>query len=190
MCSILPPWLRDQISTVQLLASGKRRPDAADTEEVHQAAWLKKFPLQEQVSPTENPCYAIIRAYGDVLANPQGSTPARSETELPYPKPLIRNAIAQVLLKETDDQKRNALEVAYVSLEWFLPEDEFTPFRREKEMIAGFKNGTLPVDKLRKMVLSIEDQHPDHYTPITERMKARQDELYVLRRLALNSTKD
>jgi hypothetical protein len=138
----------------------------------------------------EHPRYVILRAYGDVLATPQGFSPARSETELPYPKHVIRNAIAQVLLEEVDDKKRDALETGYLSLEWFLPEEEFAPFRREKEMVAGFKNGTLSADELAKMTLSIEDQHPGHYDPITERIKARGDELNVLRRLALHSIKE
>src|SRR2546426_8494391 len=49
-----------------------RRKQQQRAEEAHQEAWLKEHRLQEQEGPTENQCYAIIRAYGEVMA--QGPT--------------------------------------------------------------------------------------------------------------------
>ena len=67
---------------------------------------------------------AIIQSYGKVLQQPGAIF--RQESELPFPKAVIRRRLADALLHhELDEKTRNGLEVGYVELEAFLAREEF-----------------------------------------------------------------
>lgn len=75
----------------------------------------------------------IVIAFGDVLERediePLTLVPsALPESLLPFPKGVIRHAIAQLLLKETSQEKRNILEEAYLYLDNFIPDQEYNLF--------------------------------------------------------------
>jgi len=67
--------------------------------------------------------WKIISAYGAVLEK-QGMRTG-SESELPYPKNIIRRAIAEELIALTTPELRGALEGGYIGLENFLSPEEY-----------------------------------------------------------------
>ncbi len=74
----------------------------------------------------------VVREYGAVLASASGSMQPASV--LPYPKEEIQNAIKLTIssLCESGDfteKMKNALEIGYVSLAEFLPQDQFDEFK-------------------------------------------------------------
>ena len=67
----------------------------------------------------------IIREYGKILEMP--GVLFRRESDLPYPKPDIRRALADALLRnDLDANTRNAFEVGFSNLEFFLSQDDYT----------------------------------------------------------------
>lgn len=67
--------------------------------------------------------WQIISAYGKVLE--ECSSSVEPESSLPFPKPLIREAICRELAENPDTELRHHLEIAYAQLESFLPPEEF-----------------------------------------------------------------
>jgi hypothetical protein len=67
--------------------------------------------------------YEVISRHGQLLE--QYSAPVGRETDLPYPKALIRKAIYEELSENPDSEQRSFLEIAFVQLECFLPQEEF-----------------------------------------------------------------
>jgi hypothetical protein len=65
----------------------------------------------------------ILFRYGQMLE--RYSSPVGKETDLPYPKELIRKAICDELREDPDSELRSFLEIAFIQLECFLPPDEF-----------------------------------------------------------------
>lgn len=65
----------------------------------------------------------VISSYGRILEG--CSTAVEKESELPFPKDLIRRAIYQELRENPDNDVRSHLEVAYAQLESFVPPEEF-----------------------------------------------------------------
>lgn len=77
----------------------------------------------------------IISAYGKVLE--ECPSPLRRESDLPFSKELISEAIVRELTENPDSELLTHLEIAYVELASFLPNDEFN-------VIEDFKHtGTL-----------------------------------------------
>ncbi len=75
----------------------------------------------------------IVIAFGDVLER-QDIEPlalvssALPESLLPFPKGVIRHAIAQLLLRELSPERRSILEEAYLYLDNFIPDQEYGLF--------------------------------------------------------------
>lgn len=70
----------------------------------------------------------VINDYGKALVERSlsGCTSIGLETELPFPKDVIRLAIAQILLtQDIDEEFRKNLEFGYIELESFLPAKEY-----------------------------------------------------------------
>lgn len=65
----------------------------------------------------------IIEAYGAALNSRRSSTVGH-DSELPFPKDRIRQAILEEL-KETSPENVDVLEVGYVELESFVSDDDF-----------------------------------------------------------------
>jgi hypothetical protein len=65
----------------------------------------------------------VITRYGQLLE--KYSAPVGRETELPYSKEMIRQAICEELSENPHSEVRSFLEIAFVQLECFLPPEEF-----------------------------------------------------------------
>lgn len=66
----------------------------------------------------------ILKAYGSILEK-KAPEIASVESELPVPKLLLRILILEELLYQNDPTQRNALELGFVALETFLPDDDY-----------------------------------------------------------------
>jgi len=65
----------------------------------------------------------VLTAYGKVLE--ACSSSFELESQLPFPKHLIREAIRAELTENPDSDLRSHLEIAYAQLEAFLPAEDF-----------------------------------------------------------------
>ncbi len=75
----------------------------------------------------------VVLAFAELLQRedyePSGSAPsALPQSLLPFPKNVIRHAIALLLLSEKRKDRRKVLEEAYLYLDRFIPDDEFELF--------------------------------------------------------------
>ena len=75
----------------------------------------------------------IVIAFGDILEREDVEEltlvpSALPESLLPFPKGVIRHAIAQLLLRETSPDKRSILEEAYLYLDNFISDQEYKLF--------------------------------------------------------------
>ncbi|MGH7889369.1 MAG: hypothetical protein ACRENF_02315 [Thermodesulfobacteriota bacterium] len=75
----------------------------------------------------------VVLAFAELLQRedyePSGSAPyALPQSLLPFPKNVIRHAIALLLLSEKRIDRRKVLEEAYIYLDRFIPDDEFELF--------------------------------------------------------------
>jgi len=75
----------------------------------------------------------VVLAFAELLQRedyePSGSAPsALPQSLLPFPKNVIRHAIALLLLSEKRMDRRKVLEEAYLYLDRFIPDDEFELF--------------------------------------------------------------
>ena len=75
----------------------------------------------------------IVIAFGDILEHEDVEEltlvpSALPESLLPFPKGVIRHAIAQLLLRETSPDRRNILEEAYLYLDNFISDQEYELF--------------------------------------------------------------
>jgi len=135
---------------------------------------------------------AIIQAYGKVLAPSSTGQPyviARRKTDLPFPKSVIRQAILQGLLDRPGEQYRQSLEAGYVSLEWFVPDEEYIQFEQFGDVANRVAEGKLnardTADKMRRLINTKEYQpelHQASESKIMERMAERLQELETLRK--------
>jgi len=75
----------------------------------------------------------IVIAFGDILEREDVEEltlvpSALPESLLPFPKGVIRHAIAQLLLGETSPDRRSILEEAYLYLDNFISDQEYELF--------------------------------------------------------------
>lgn len=81
----------------------------------------------------------IISAFGDVLENRK--LPHGRESDLPFPKELIREALSQELLNPTYPEMLNAIEVGFLELEHFLPDEEYQIVEKWEHTAYGDQRG-------------------------------------------------
>jgi hypothetical protein len=86
--------------------------------------------------------WRIVSAYLRVLEDMKG--PIAVDTELPFPKELIGQAILQELADDPESDLRRQLEIAYVQLESFIPYEEY-------RVIEDFKNASLRAQRIADM---------------------------------------
>src|SRR2546425_776908 len=142
----------------------------------------------------------IIQAYGKVLAPSSANQSfafARRESDLPFPKAIIRQAITQALLDGPEEQYRKGLEVAYEGLEFFVPDEEYTQFVTYHNIASRVVEGNLNVrDALEEMKRLIDskdylpDLHSATWEKIKERMAKRVQELQTLRSIVKEVRKE
>jgi hypothetical protein len=73
---------------------------------------------------TEQAVFAIIREYSQVLKNSSRRAFIVPESELPHRKKVIKNAIMVALSAVDDQDKKEQLKSAYVSLANFISDEE------------------------------------------------------------------
>ncbi len=115
----------------------------------------------------------IIVSYQELLE--KWRTPVGPESVLPFPKNLIAAAIYQELLDNPTCDRRTDLEIAYVQLESFIPDEEYW-------ILSEFKNvGTLALelaatgepDKLFAAVRLLKKAKGDSAVKIQERISQK-----------------
>mgnify|MGYP001103337434 CR=1 FL=1 len=136
---------------------------------------------------------AIISAYGKALQNRAYS--CGKESDLPYPKNIIRQANAEELLMgNLDEKEHNAFEVGFIELESFIPDEEFKPIkawednlRKGQEMIKEKPPGKIDqknlVDELAKMISKMPFPE-DTNKRVLERMYKRLEQIQAIKILA------
>jgi hypothetical protein len=101
---------------------------------MREEAKLKKFAAE--VDSSLEKAGKVVASYGAVLEQEgelAGATMFRPLSDLPYPKSQIRGCIELLLLTLKDDDPRlNALAVADISLNDFLPEEEYRFVRQQR----------------------------------------------------------
>ena len=104
------------------------------------AIWRRKKTQQENavmkadMESTVKEAHEVVAAYGEVLerTNEPGII-FHSQADLPYPKEKIRKCIEMLLvLPHDDDTRRNALGVADVLLNSFIPDEEYRIVHRQR----------------------------------------------------------
>ena len=83
----------------------------------------------------------IISAYGRLLQKRSSLLPFGRESDLPFPKGLIRQAIAEELAEKQNEKLRHALKVAFAALESFVAAEGF----------EARKSPNLTKDELQKL---------------------------------------
>jgi len=126
----------------------------------------------------------IITVYGKVLENRKYTVGRNSD--LPYPKELIREAIIQELLNPTNKSLINALEIAYVALETFVPDNEFVVIREFEEAVAKAKaiirsGEPESVKKAAVIIAQERTEYSEIQGKIVNRQRERLEELERLR---------
>ncbi len=91
---------------------------------------------------THERMWRIISAYLLVLEDIKG--PIAADSELPFPKELIGQAILQELADDPEGDLRRRLEIAYVRLESFIPYEEY-------RVIEDFKDVSLRAEEAADM---------------------------------------
>lgn len=94
----------------------------------------------------------VVLAFAELLQRedyePLGSVPsALPQSLLPFPKNVIRHAIALLLLSEKDRDRRKVLEEAYLYLDRFISDDEYELFY---SFDKSFREGSTPDDLVKK----------------------------------------
>jgi hypothetical protein len=94
-------------------------------------------PCSEDMSPEQRSM--VISAYESFLR--EWTESVGPESVLPFPKAVIRVAIYLEVLENPDCDLRNQLEIAYVQLESFVPDDEYN-------ILSGFKNAVILAEQI------------------------------------------
>jgi hypothetical protein len=82
--------------------------------------------------------WMIVSSYGGVFERAgQPGILYYVESDLPYTKTKIREAIEFLLFASTGVSKRNLLEVGNVCLDYFLPDDEYRIVCQHRQRMAG-----------------------------------------------------
>ncbi|UCE40217.1 MAG: hypothetical protein JSV17_12220 [Candidatus Aminicenantes bacterium] len=78
----------------------------------------------------ERVAFEIIREYDQVLKDSARRTFVASESELPHSKKVIKNAFRVALLAVDDQEKKEQLKSAYISLANFVSDKEAMEFKK------------------------------------------------------------
>ena len=99
----------------------------------------------------------IIFAYGVALENRQ--FPVGRETDLPFPKDLISEALSQELLSPSNPEMLNPLGVAFLGLESFISEDEYKIVIQYEQTIASAQKVAKEegLESVRELVTKMAD---------------------------------
>jgi hypothetical protein len=132
----------------------------------------------------------IVLAFAELLQRedyePSGSVPsALPQSLLPFPKDVIRHAIALLLLSEKDRDRRKVLEEAYLYLDRFISDDEYELFY---SFDKSFRESSTPDDLVKKAQLIPQSVGMSQRVNATikvmiERKEQAMEEIRALRRI-------
>jgi len=128
----------------------------------------------------------IISAYLLVLEDMKG--PIAVDSELPYPKEQIGQAILRELADDPENDLRRQLEIAYVQLESFIPYEEYRVIEDFKDVslrtqeIADMRDPTSILRSARIMSNAKGESAVRFQEKIYEKMKVRRLQIQQLRK--------
>jgi hypothetical protein len=134
----------------------------------------------------------IVIAFGEVLeredVEPLTLVPsALPESLLPFPKGIIRHAIALLLLREVSPDRRNILEEAYLYLDNFISDQEYELFYPLDTSIRDARsNKSYDTDKVEEIILKnteLMQKINAKVESMKHRNKQANEELRALRRI-------
>jgi hypothetical protein len=99
----------------------------------------------------------------------------QNEVDLPFPKDIIRRALVEALCRRSDTEKRRHLEIAVISLEYFLPPDEYALFRGFDETMAELLHSMREGAKFDSLqsATKISESSPKESDALRERIHQR-----------------
>ena len=92
----------------------------------------QELAVKVRLMDTDRRC-EVISKYCRLLE--KHASPVGRESDLPYPKAVIRKAIYEELCENPDSERRSFLEIVFVQLEYFITQDEF-------EVVRDFKRAS------------------------------------------------
>ncbi|MGV8074811.1 MAG: hypothetical protein AB2L11_09700 [Syntrophobacteraceae bacterium] len=112
----------------------------------------------------------VISSYTRTLE--KCSSAVEKQSFLPFSKDFIRRAICEELAESADDELRSYLEVAFVRLESFLPEEEFeviTAFKRAGALAQELARSGDPIAVVASAQI-VKQAHGDRAVEIQEKI--------------------
>jgi hypothetical protein len=114
----------------------------------------------------------VIAAYGGVLAARRHSV--APESDLPHPRPVIREALATEIERPTRPEYLEALTVGFVQLASFLPAAEAALVQRAEDLLAEagrlIESGE---DGAKERAVALAREIPPEVPDIQRRLQAR-----------------
>lgn len=154
--------------------------------------WLKTQRNRKEVNPNsmdEKKRWEIIESFGKVLEKISPFT-VGLESDLLFPKNLIRLAIVQQFFNETDPEIKERLKTGLILTDSFLPMDEFKIFKDIETTIYTVENvkpnseSSLDIDLINNVIDDIKQKPLDKYLEILkiieEKRKRRIEQLEQL----------
>ena len=113
------------------------------------------------------------------------------ESELPFPKPMIRQAIAEELQECHDETLQAKLGRLYLILENFLPDEQVVQYDKLREFGEQASSGMQAGKPGLEILSPLAHIQCDHTigTNILERMKNRLEELEVFKEIAAKNVR-
>lgn len=125
-------WIVDQ--WLRLVAEGREPTGtAALSRGAAIARTLAEYvPLARAAGVTTDPT-DVAAGFGNVIAEqpPVGSTAIRPQSELPYPRGVIKAALYAVIALTRDDHRRQSAKSVLMFLEDYRPDAELVPYREQ-----------------------------------------------------------
>ena len=114
----------------------------------------------------------IIGAYGSALERRKGMLAL--ESDLPYPKSLIRRAIVQQCFEEgVDDKTLDSLGAGLIWLEVFLPDNEAALVQKTNAGFEPLKNAAAAVDNPEEVARHVDETVKDVAADVDPRVVLR-----------------
>lgn len=162
-----PTWIADR--WLRLVAEGREPagPAALSRGAAVARALAEYVPLARAAGVAAEPT-DVAAVFGKVVTStaPIGSTAIRPQSELPYPRGVIKEALYVMIALTRNDHRRESAKSVLMLLEDYLPDAELTPYRAQLEKAraqealideigerhrAGEKIGPDVLDDLRKL---------------------------------------
>ena len=162
----------------------RRRPPKKMARKKGIPAFQSAFPLGPALNagrrPVEAPLFGLNREQRHRIISDYESflegwnAPLGSESALPFPKELIKKSIFEEVM-DSSDTERNQLEIAYVRLEIFVPDEEYwtvTEFKNASRIAEEMAGTGDPADLVASVRL-LKEARGESAVKIQERVSER-----------------